>query len=261
MQDNNNKFFTIQEAADFLKVSKTSLRRWSNSGRLPSYRVGNRNERRFLLNDLLDFLSNSETTEPSSNASSRSHQTPTANQKTNASPHHISSYYHDETEQWYALAPYLAPHLNDKARTLYIHDSDTETITQQFLKHGYDPEALQRHKTLNLISSEQSYLLDGVFIPDRMLNFWQQHIGQAMMDGIEKILLTGEMGWALRGLPGSHLLCNYEIELDKFLKNFPMVTVVCQYPLKAFPGDIIFDSICAHPHLQVNDRLVSGIEI
>ena len=81
------------------------------------------------------------------------------------------------------------------------------------------------------------------------------------MDGIEKILLTGEMGWALRGFPGSHLLCDYEIELDKFLKNFPMVTIVCQYPLKAFPGDIIFDSICAHSHLQVNDNLISGIKI
>ncbi len=251
MKDGNKKLLTIQEAADFLKVSKTSLRRWSNSGRLPCYRVGSRNERRFQLTDLMAFLSNSVHPTPNSNTASQENITGQHVKEPVQTPHHISTYYRNESEQWQALEPYLVQHLGDKTRTVYIYNSSEEIVTKQFSRYGFNPGDLQQKKILNLIPFDQAYLLDGVFIPDRMLEFWQKTIGQAMMDGIQKILLTGEMGWAVRGLPGSELLCAYEKELDRFLKNFPMVTVVCQYPLKEFSGEVIFDSICAHAHLSL----------
>src|SRR6266487_2431543 len=47
------RFLTIAEAAEFLHVSETSLRRWTNSGYLRCFRVGVRGERRFLVEDLL----------------------------------------------------------------------------------------------------------------------------------------------------------------------------------------------------------------
>jgi excisionase family DNA binding protein len=46
----------IEGAARFLGVSTTSLRRWTNSGRLACLRVGGRRERRFRLTDLVAFL-------------------------------------------------------------------------------------------------------------------------------------------------------------------------------------------------------------
>jgi excisionase family DNA binding protein len=38
---------TLDEASTYLAVSKTTLRRWTNDGRLACHRVGPRNERRF----------------------------------------------------------------------------------------------------------------------------------------------------------------------------------------------------------------------
>lgn len=46
----------IAQAAALLRVSETSLRRWTNAGRLPCFRVGGRRERRFRRADLLTFL-------------------------------------------------------------------------------------------------------------------------------------------------------------------------------------------------------------
>lgn len=46
----------IKQAARFLQVSETSLRRWTNSGQLASLRVGRRRERRFRRSDLVAFL-------------------------------------------------------------------------------------------------------------------------------------------------------------------------------------------------------------
>src|SRR5437870_12814311 len=49
----------IAQAAVFLHVSQMSLRRWTNPGRLPCFRVGGRRERRFRRADLLAFLGRS----------------------------------------------------------------------------------------------------------------------------------------------------------------------------------------------------------
>src|SRR5688572_26613271 len=46
----------IEQAARFLNVSETSLRRWTNDGRLACLRVGRRRERRFRRVDLLGFM-------------------------------------------------------------------------------------------------------------------------------------------------------------------------------------------------------------
>src|SRR5258706_7075469 len=51
------RLLTIEEAAQHLNVSKTSLRRWTKLGTLPCVRVGARQERRFMLQDLERFLS------------------------------------------------------------------------------------------------------------------------------------------------------------------------------------------------------------
>src|ERR1700675_2565072 len=46
----------IGEAARFLNVSETSLRRWTNTGVLQCLRIGQRRERRFRRADLLAFM-------------------------------------------------------------------------------------------------------------------------------------------------------------------------------------------------------------
>ena len=51
-----DELLDIEQAAQFLHVSETSLRRWTNAGRLACLRVGRRRERRFRRADLLAFL-------------------------------------------------------------------------------------------------------------------------------------------------------------------------------------------------------------
>jgi len=50
---------TIREVADFLHVSISTVRRWSDGGILKSYRVGPRGDRRYLRDNVLSFLKES----------------------------------------------------------------------------------------------------------------------------------------------------------------------------------------------------------
>ncbi len=47
---------TVSEAADLLSAHPNSVRRWSDSGLLPAYRVGPRRDRRFKFDDVSLFL-------------------------------------------------------------------------------------------------------------------------------------------------------------------------------------------------------------
>ena len=54
----NEPLMTIEDVAAFLKVTQTTIRRWTNSGQLKCYRIGNKNERRFDKQQIAEYLEN-----------------------------------------------------------------------------------------------------------------------------------------------------------------------------------------------------------
>lgn len=55
----------VKEAAEYLNVSEMTIRRWTNDGSLPCYRVGGRRARRFKISDLTVFLESPPASRPS----------------------------------------------------------------------------------------------------------------------------------------------------------------------------------------------------
>jgi len=255
-------FLTINEAAEFLKVSKTSLRRWTANGKLPCYRVGHRNERRFRLDHLLAFVRSSpgaEILHPNPLT------TPAAESLTTAMreelPQHVCLNFKTVEQQWRLLAPYLLSHLRPGTATVYLYDGeDGEARVHAWLRsEGLDAASLISQGLLRLIPASKSYLRHGSFDSARMLRFWETEIARARKKNTTRLLLTGEMSWATRGAPGYEQLLSYEAQLDAPLRRLPGVTIVCQYSLEAFPAVTIFESLCLHPRIQLPDRLVAGL--
>src|SRR5260221_8590690 len=126
------RFLTISEAAGFLHVSEVSLRRWTNSGKLRCLRVGGRNERRFLMEDLLAFM-------PSVNKGPEPEQvyeTETLD-GTDSIERHISLFFRDAEEQWQMLRPYILDRLNDGAPVIYLqHSTSPEELMERLRAEG-----------------------------------------------------------------------------------------------------------------------------
>ena len=53
-----NRLLTVAEVAEYLRVHPNTVRQWSNNGILKAVRIGNRRDRRFQINDIIQFLSN-----------------------------------------------------------------------------------------------------------------------------------------------------------------------------------------------------------
>lgn len=254
MPDRKN-FLTINEAAEFLKVSKTSLRRWTNKDYLKCYRIGHRNERRFLIDDLIAFMP------PSAGRAEAAvdEDAPTAAPANLRSQHHLCTYFRNEDDQWALFKPHLLEHLRPNARTVYVYHGAAGWLEQRLKAENLDPQALRAQGILRLIPATAAYLQDDYFDTQRMLDFWAEIISANQRIGAERLLLTGEMGWALTDYPGTEQLISYEAALEEMLVDYPWVTVVCQYDLNAFPATSVFDSLCVHPGVQLAGRITPGL--
>jgi len=52
----SDRLLTVKEAAKFLNVSEISIRRWTDSGKLECYRIGEKGVRRFSKSQLDKYL-------------------------------------------------------------------------------------------------------------------------------------------------------------------------------------------------------------
>jgi excisionase family DNA binding protein len=256
---NGKKFLTITEAAEFLKVSKTSLRRWTNSGQLPCYRVGQRNERRFLVADLTAFFAGSFEVIPVQNPADNSGEEPTDPRITGKSPerrNHICTYYKSPKEQWQLFRGYFLAHLHEHARIVYLYHREDAHLRNWLKQEGLDADELIQTGRLKLASTSETYLQGGFFNTDRQLAYWRRIVEESLALGTRNLLLTGEMGWASTGAMGCDQLVPYEAALDHVLEAYPWITVVCQYPVYQFSGATVFDNLLVHTHIQLPDKLL-----
>ncbi len=251
------RFLTIKEAAEFLHVSEVSLRRWTNSGKLRCFRVGGRNERRFLVEDLLALMPSVDRgPEPQ-----QVYQTETLDDldETDSIERHISLFFRNAEEQWQMLRPYILDHLNAGAPVIYLqHSTSSEELMERLRAEGLPLDKLIARGLLRVLPPAQSYLLPGRFEAQRMLDFLEMTIEAALETGHKRILMTGEMTWSLPATPGSEEMMKYEELLNPMVDKYPAVTIVCQYDLKSFDGVAILDALLTHPCVHVSGRRASG---
>jgi excisionase family DNA binding protein len=242
------RFLTITEAAEFLQVSETSLRRWTNSGKLRCFRVGGRSERRFLKEDLLAFM---RTINLQLEAETTS--------DTISEERHICLFFVNQDEQWQMMRPYLIEHLGKSVPVLYIQDSTpVERIVELLNSEGLSTGDLFKSGLLRILKPEEAYLLTGRFDAQRMVAFMESAILGALAAGYDRVFLTGEMTWSLPNAPGAESMMEYEALLNPLVDKHPGVTIVCQYDLKRFDGPSVLEALLTHPSVHVPGGRVAG---
>ncbi|SRR6266566_3196689 len=247
------RFLTIAEAAEFLHVSETSLRRWTNSGNLRCFRVGVRGERRFQVEDLLEFVASGKVQQEPPSIASEIGNNPASLER------HICLFFRNLDEQWQMMRPYLLDHLGTRVPVLYIQDgTPPERLLELLRAEGLPVDELIANGLLRILPPEQAYLLTGRFDAQRMLAFMESAILAALAAGYDRVFLTGEMTWSLPNAPGAEGMMHYEALLNPLVDKYPGSTIVCQYDLRRFDGPSLLDALLTHPSVHVSRGRVAG---
>jgi DcmR-like sensory protein len=170
---------------------------------------------------------------------------------------HICAFYPSLAERDEVLIPYLTEGMDGGDKCICVLDNGDLSGFGASLGPGLWPTAAPERCQLDLLRSEDIYLEGGGFSTERMIEFWDTSIGDALAGGYEFARAAGEMTWALREMPGVEELIGYESRLNKFLPKYPQV-ILCLYELGQFSGEVLVDVLKTHPKVLLGGMLLDN---
>ena len=236
-----NELLDIGAAARLLHVSETSLRRWTNSGRLPCLRIGRRRERRFRRGDLLAFLEN----QPSDIAPSVNSDGRTAKksdrfeqQATFTLGSHLCAFYSTDLGRLSLFVPYILDGLNEGSVCFLLAAPDVrEAIVASLTKKRPSIQADIDARRLVL----SRYRAD----PDAQLKYWRELIDKCVDEGAESFRIAGDV-WNMRSQVSEEKFHQYEAAYDHAISHqYPVVTL-CVYDVREFSGVEVLAALKGH---------------
>ncbi len=145
------------------------------------------------------------------------------------------------------LTPFMRQGLEAGEKMLYIADArNAESILGYLQEDRLDTESCLARGQLEIVTADDLYLKQGVFDPDEMIALLRAKTEQALAEGYTALRVTGEMTWALRGLPGSRRLIEYETKLNEFFPGSACLAI-CQYHYHTFAPSLLLDVLTTHP--------------
>ena len=167
---------------------------------------------------------------------------------------HICAFFHGRSGRDELLVPFLAAGIHSGEKCLAIVDTSTPEHVWACLEATEDVKELKRNGQLEVLSADETYLREGRFDIDRMIDFWTESVA-AQAGRFERIRASGEAEWAMRGLPGTETFFYYESRINQFSLQFPNVFLLCLYDLDTVSGRWVIDAMKTHPHVLIGGRL------
>jgi len=207
----------IKQAAQFLNVSETSLRRWTNDGRLACYRVGRKRERRFRRADLLAFLE----TQPVEGS-------------------HRCALYESDQRGAAQAAAFLGEGLRPGTVSYLVATPPArERVLAQLESRGASlREDLQAGRLV---------LVDPAASGGGQYGYFETAFATAISGGAGALRLVGDMTWCLeRGMTPDEIVA-FEAAYDRRFGNGRPIVSLCLYDVRRFSSLSLLHALQGHP--------------
>ncbi|ATX81825.1 MEDS: MEthanogen/methylotroph, DcmR Sensory domain [Mariprofundus ferrinatatus] len=169
---------------------------------------------------------------------------------------HMCLIYSNEEERRETISKFLDSGLKGGERVGYFADEMSPVEVKEWLG-SYDLVLPDREESGQFICSNalEVYCPEGKFEPDDMIHTLKSSYQASCDDGYPGLRVSGEMSWALRGVPGSDRLMEYEAKVNIAFRTHPVIAI-CQYDARRFDGSTILDVLRVHPVMVVQGRVV-----
>ena len=233
-------FLDIGEAAEFLSVSETSLRRWTNTGALRCLRVGRRRERRFHRADLLAFMEDQPSRSPltASRAAADATSRPLDDSTTSTHGGHLCALFSSDLGRATLAVRFILEGLKEGSM-VYLVASDRST------KHILGSLEEKRPSLHKDIAVGKLLFCDYQKDPRAQIKDFEVQLDKAADAGTQSFRVFGDT-WQMRRKASAQGFADYEAAYDQFIvRRFP-VTTVCAYDVRRFSGVDVLDALKTH---------------
>lgn len=218
----------IRQAAEFLGVSETSLRRWTNAGRLPCVRIGSRSDRRFWRSDLLALLRDQRAPWTAGAEVERVASWQLQRPGPLLSHSHACTFYASPEERARQAAAFLADGLHEGSRCFHVGDSAAHAAVLPVV------EGLRALNESDLGAAKSALVCSSYANDSRsQVRYWQTALAEAVSRGSRELRVVGDVSSApFASAATFEQVLTYEAEYDREIAlRFPVVTL-CQYDVR-----------------------------
>jgi excisionase family DNA binding protein len=230
----------ISEAAQFLNVSETSLRRWTNDGLLPCLRIGRRRERRFRRADLLAFMEQPSAPQSSGNGEGGSMKIQNLEDEPIAAIHgnHLCGIYGSDAGRLDLAVPFLLEGLRKKSVCFLVAPVPAQKDILKAMKK-------KRSSLDSDIKSGRLIVSEHQQSPAEQCSFYEVAMRKAEAEGVDSFRVVGDM-WGLRLLVSPEQVIELEVGFERLIvPRFPVVAL-CAYDARKFTGVELLDALKDH---------------
>jgi len=230
----------IAEAARFLNVSETSLRRWTNSGALQCLRVGRRRERRFRRADLLAFTEQ----QPSRWAYADRQPAPVSTARppddsiTATRGGHLCALYDSELGRATLAVRFILEGLQEGSMVYVVASVRATNHLLRYLEK-------KRPSLQQDVTAGKLVFGDYEKTPRAQIKDFEGHLNEAASAGTQSFRVFGD-AWQMRKKGSAQRFAEYEAAYDQFIvRRYPVVTV-CAFDVRRFSGVEVLEALKVH---------------
>lgn len=172
-----------------------------------------------------------------------------------SAPMHICGFFDSREQQYEVIIPYILEGLeaNDKVVNILEgnrHSEHCRCLTDNGISIAQKLSSGQ----LEVLASENSYIKDGEFAAEKMYKMLEQTLLSASRAGYDSVRACGDMVWALKNLPGTDELLEYEARLN-LLTPQHAVSLICMYDISSFSQNTLRDILLTHPYVIKDGKI------
>ncbi|MET9700768.1 MEDS domain-containing protein [Streptomyces sp. NPDC006529] len=173
---------------------------------------------------------------------------------------HLCLAFADDAEQRRVVTAYLSDGLVSGERVMYFADQCAPQEVLGWLSAaGVDPGPALATGQLQVTTADESYLAAGSFDADAMVGALRQEMWDSLAAGYAGFRISGEMGWALREVPGADRLAEYETKVNAVFAG-QRASAVCQYDARRFDAAGLETFDRCHPGVvQLEELYADGV--
>jgi hypothetical protein len=168
---------------------------------------------------------------------------------------HVCAFFNSDDEEYRVMLPFIKEgfECGDKAVHV-VNPNRRRDHLRRLATVGIDTTAAEQSGQFELRTNTETYLRNGRFDPDRLLQVFEQFASGNTKGGFPLSRIVCHMDWAADGRSHIGNLVEFESRVNDVWRSHDDA-IVCVYDLAKFGGDTVVDIMRTHPMIIIGGIL------
>jgi MEDS: MEthanogen/methylotroph, DcmR Sensory domain len=172
-----------------------------------------------------------------------------------AETRHVCAFFNSEEEEYRVLLPFIKAGFECGHKAIHVVNPDQRSEhVERLVKAGIDSAVAERNGQLEVRINTETYLRDGRFDKERMLEAFERIAGSNALGGFPLSRIVCRMDWAAREKSHVEDLIEFESRVNNVWEQCEDA-VICTYHLGKFGGETVIDIMRTHPMIIIGGIL------